>query len=310
MKDFIYSKKFDDYLKGKLQKDEKLSFEEELRQDPLLRNEVKWQQEVYQSLGDARRVYLKNRLNQIPVNTAAWYNFTGLQWAAVVSSFLLLTGGSYYYFASSSIDSNSIEQEEIVVSSIDIKVPENNQQVLLEKVKPTLSLPSYKEEIPQDESLSASSEILLLNSTETRGTKERSYEKQESGNEVIPEIVRPDVLSSFHEESQKIDYSDFEVPDKTLLQKPESSVSEVEIETVVDSKYPFHYQWYNHKLYLHGDFQGIPYKIIALNQDEEKKLFLEFNGEFYRLKKEQKDIVPLEVIQDSTMINALIKLSH
>jgi hypothetical protein len=306
MKDFIYSEKFDNYLKGKLRKDEKLSFEEELRQDPLLRNEVKWQQEIYRSLTDARRTYLKNRLDQIPVNSGAWYNFTGMQWAAVISSFFILAGGSYYYFSPSE---SSSETEQSIVS-VDITVPEKNQQIPFEEIQPVL--PSYTENALEDESLTALSE--MRNNIEVSGninkTEANASQKQETEEEILPSIVRPDVFSPFNEESLGIDYSDFEAPDKTLLQKPESSVAEVEIETVLDSEYTFHYQLFNHKLYLYGDFQGIPYKIIALNKDDTKKLFLEFNGHFYTLRQEQEEITPLEIIKDSTMINALIKLSH
>ena len=304
MKDFIYSEKFDHYLKGKLTKDEKLSFEEELRQDPLLRNEVRWQQEIYHSLTDARRLYLKNRLDQIPVNSGAWYNFTGLQWAAVISSLFILAGGSYYYFSPSD-HPNKTEQS---IGSVDITAPEKNRQIPFEQIQPVL--PSYTENAPEDEYLSASSEVKSNIEVSGSTAEANASQRQETEEEVLPRIVRPDVLSSFNEESLGIDYSDFEAPDKTLLQKPESSVAEVEIETVLDSKYTFHYQLFNHKLYLHGDFQGIPYKIIALNKEDTKKLFLEFNGHFYTLRQEQEEITPLEIIKDSTMINALIKLSH
>ncbi|WPP52308.1 hypothetical protein [Catalinimonas niigatensis] len=307
MKDFIYSEKFDNYLKGKLQKDEKISFEEELRQDPLLRNEVKWQQEIYYSLGDARRVYLKNRLNQIPLNSGAWYNFTGIQWAAVVSSLFIFAGGSYFYFVQSQ---SSIKAQQI--TSVDITVPEKNQQIPNKELKLVFPVPNFDESAPEDKSLTASSELSSHNADLSipENSKIRSALKLKNGEEVLPKIVRPDVLSSFSEESLGIDYSDFEVPDKTLLEKSESSVAEVEIETVLDSKYNFHYQLFNHKLYLHGDFQGIPYKVIALNKDEAKKLFLEFNGDFYKLRQEQTEITLLEVIEDSTVINALMKLSR
>lgn len=307
MKDFIYSEKFDNYLKGKLQKDEKISFEEKLHQDPLLRNEVKWQQEIYHSLGDARRVYLKNRLDQIPVNSAAWYNFTGIQWAAMISSLIIFAGGSYYYFTHSekNIDSSSS------TISVDITVPEKNQKIRAEVPQPVFPLPDFDESAPEDESLTASSEISQASElSNAKNVEKRSIQEQQDQEEVLHKIVRPDVSSSFSEESVGIDYSDFEAPDKTLLEKSESSVEDVEIETVLNSKFNFHYQLFNHKLYLHGDFQGIPYKVIALNKDEAKKLFLEFNGNFYKLKQEQEEITPLEVIKDSTVINALMKLSR
>lgn len=306
MKDFIYSEEFDDYLKGKLSKNEKHALEDDFRQDPLLHSEVKLQQEIYHSLGDARRSYLKSRLEQIPVNTSVWYELTGIQLAAIVSSIVFIAGGIYFY----STYDNEIEP---VISTVDIEISDKNSTIPLEDLQPKLPVAKFKDEQPSEEAMTASIDnsvnSLQSNVTERSEKELRSVPTPASDKDEIPSFVRPDVLSHFKEDSQQIDYDDFEVPDKTLLQASEASNAEVEIETLLDSKYTFHYQLFNNKLYLHGDFQGIPYKVIALNQDENKRLFLEYDGSFYKLKLEQKEVSPLEAIQDSVMINALNKIS-
>lgn len=306
MKDFIYSEKFDNYLKGKLSKNEKHALEDDFQQDPLLHSEVKLQQEIYHSLSDARRSYLKSRLDQIPVNTNVWYELTGIQLAAIVSSFVFLAGGIYFY-------STYDYEIEPVISVADIEISEQNSVIPLENLQPKLPVAEFKDEQPSEETMTASvdnASINLQSNVAERSEKElRSEPTPVSDKDEIPNFVRPDVLSHFKEDSQQIDYDDFEVPDKTLLQASEASNAEVEIETLLDSKYTFHYQLFNNKLYLHGDFQGIPYKVIALNQDENKRLFLEYDGAFYKLKLEQKEVSPLEAIQDSVMINALNKIS-
>ncbi|MEK6480214.1 hypothetical protein WJR50_21915 [Catalinimonas sp. 4WD22] len=307
MEDFIYSDKFDDYLKGRLSKNEKISLEDEFRQDPLLRSEVKLQQDIYFSLGEARRSYLKGRLNQVPVNTSLWYEFTGIQLAAIVSSFIFLAGGIYFY-------TNYDNDIEPVIYSDDIEISEKNSIIPLENLQPKLPIAEFKDEQPGEEAMTASTDNnvnrLQSNEAERNEMELKSAPTPVSDKNEIPNFVRPDVLSHFKEDSQQIDYDDFEVPDKTLLQASEASNAEVEIETLLDSKYTFHYQLFNNKLYLHGDFQGIPYKVIALNQEDNRRLFLEYNGSYYKLKLEQNEVSPLEAIQDSSIINILSKISE
>ncbi|MDF9796174.1 hypothetical protein OKW21_001437 [Catalinimonas alkaloidigena] len=307
MKDFIYSDKFDNYLKGKLSKNEKIAIEDDIHQDPLLRSEVKLQQDIYKSLGEARRSYLKSRLDQVTLHTNVWYEFTGIQFAAVLTSLIFLTGGGYYLYQYS----KEVEPE---ISLVEIEVPKQNSLIPSGNISPDLPIVDFRDEEPDEHTLSASSENDFIQ-PEVEDLNE-SNEKSEialtedKADVELPNLVRPEVLNSFNDESQNIDYEDFEAPDKTLLQATEYSNADVEIETLLDSKYNFHYQLYNNKLYLHGNFEGVPYRVIALNQEEKKKkLFLNYNGAFYKLKLDQKEVALLEAIQDSTVIKALTKIS-
>jgi hypothetical protein len=152
-------------------------------------------------------------------------------------------------------------------------------------------------------------EVSLENSTPAAKIPER-LTAQNVAADVMPRIVRPEVMSNFSDQAQDVDYSDFEAPNKNLPQKSEMSNVNVEIENVPDDRFPFHYQFYERKLFLHGDFKGIPYKIIALNRDKDKTFFLEYEGNYYSLRPDQQEIVPLERIQDSTVIRALNKLNR
>jgi hypothetical protein len=303
MKDFIYSEKFDSYLKGKLDPHEQHAMEDEIRQDPLLSSEVKLQKEIHHALAESRRTYLKNRLDQVPVNTATWLNLSGFQWAAILSSLFVLSSASYYFLSTTSQEEESdwtyvVERDAL-------------RQIPFSQL-PDLTSPDSKSDeaapediINQSTNADQSDDDTVPNSPVAIDASPKSQ-----GTELLPEIVRPDIQSDFADSDQEIDYSDFEAPDKSLLQKSEASTNEVEVETIVDSNYSFHYQLYDHKLYLHGDFQGIPYKIIALNQENRKKLFLQFNDDYYTLKQEQKEVAPLEKIVDSTIIGALNRLGN
>ena len=299
MNDFIYSEKFDKYLKGKLEESEKSSLENTFKNDPLLNHEVSLQKDIYTALSNERRLLIKSRLDEVSVNTGYWLNLSGLQWAAIVSSLLLFSAGSYYYFDSALTD-------EFSSISIDISKDKSTPAMNEENDLPNMPVPEYVEVAPDDESLSASLE-------EISGSKIKKSQQPTSASSeskgALPEITRPDVVSNFIEEDQQIDYSDFEAPDKTILEKSEASSAEVAVETIVGTDYNFHYKLIDQKLFLYGDFEGIPYKIIALNRDNQSTLFLEFKDNYYALKNEEEEITPLIEIGDPTIVKALKRLS-
>lgn len=304
MKDFIYTKKFDNYLKGKLGEDDKRTLENAMQQDPLLKNEINLQQDIFKALHDERKVMLKNRLDKVPVNTATWLNLTGMQWAAILGSMLLISTVTYYYYDTSfksdfpSVDLANSEYQ----AGTYLKVPEMPQPVAEEENKLYIE---QEAEVDDD----VASTIASGKMEKPNQIALRSQEKTQT-KPVIPTINRPDILSDFSDENHDINYSDFEAPDKALLEKSDKSVAEVTIETVSDEAYSFHYQMTEQKLFLYGDFKGIPYKIIALNNDQSRQLFLKYKSGYYILNQQQDEIVPLEIINDSTIIKALERLDQ
>lgn len=306
MKDFIYTEKFDHYLKGKLSEDEKLRLEEAMQQDPLLKNEVNLQQDIFKALHDERKMLLKHRLDNVAVNSPTWMNLTGLQWAAILSSMLLLSAGVYYGL------SDDLNQKQF--PTIDL-VNANNQQQLSDNVMlPEVPSPVINEreteESPDEVASLGTDTELVPHLPEQSATAVTTLPQDGSTpKSAIPVITRPDVLSDFAEDNQDINYSDFEAPDKALLEKSDNALSAITIETMTDTDYPFHYQMMDQKLYLYGDFKGIPYKIIALNHDQHRQLFLKYEGDYYMLNQRQLEIVPLEKINDSTIIRALKRLN-
>lgn len=300
MKDFIYTEKFDKYLKGKLEDSEKLALEEEIRQDPLLRNEVSLQKDIYKALSEERRLVLKSRLDNVHVGTEGWLNLTGIQWAAIISSVLLISAGSFYYYDTFNRD--------FTLASVDIPALENTKSKTIKQDIPKIPVPEYVDIAPEDSELSAFLDKQAAMEPQTDNVRTISEPVQKT--EVIPEIVRPDVLTNFVENDQQINYSDFEAPDKTILEKAENLTADVTIETISDKNYSFHYKLVERKLYLFGDFQGIPYKIIALNREDRKMLFLEYLDRYYSLDQNQTEIAPLTEIKNPSLVRALDSLSQ
>ena len=272
----------DRYLKRQLSESEQLAFDAQLRQDPLLSNEIKWQQDIHQALVDTRRNALKSRLDQVPVN--ATYSYGSLKVAAVVATLLIAVGGLYYTYTQSPVAYEPFYSD---------KAP---ARIAYQEVY-TIRQPTVKLEASSDHSPSTIAPVSVKEETVAVAPKAPKNTT----------ATQPQVVSSFAEETPDIDYRDFEAPEKQALQGNDYASDDVAIEALVDSKYDFHYQFYDNKLYLHGDFQGTPYKIIALNTSEDKKLFLEFDGQYYHINR-RTEPTPLLAIADPALIQDLQQL--
>ena len=283
---FTHTEMTDRYLKGKLSESERVAFEEKIQQDPLLASEINLQRDIYQALGETRKMALKNRLNQVPIRTTPWRGFPV---AAAVGT-LLLVGAGYYYQTSWN------EPTENMASV--------NEEVTYLETSPLNSTPVTPAPIPE----ARVSKVADQPATAERSRPTRPQARR-APSPKAPVIVRPDVVSEFDEDSPSVDYRDFNAPEKQALQGNNYRKEDVAIETLSDSDYDFHYQFYDNKLYLHGDFQGTPYKIIALNTEADKKLFLEFDHAYYGIGV-HREAVPLVKIKDTTLVKSLRELSH
>ena len=176
MKDFIYTEKFDNYLKGKLNEGEKLILDRNIQRDPLLKNEVNLQQDIFKALHEERKTMLKQRLDNVPVNTATWVNITGLQWAAIFGSFFLLSTGIYYSY----FDEMSLKKE----INVDLVNGSQQQQILPYFALPQVPTPNNEvENIPVEEQLKQSVEnnetslALRITDSEVKSNFENSASK-------------------------------------------------------------------------------------------------------------------------------------
>ena len=272
----------DRYLKGKLSEEERHALEEKMQQDPLLAQEVTWQKDIFHALGDVRRAALKGRLDSVVIHPTP--HFFGQRWlAAAAVGTLLLVGSAYYYLTS--------KEAELAV------VPQ--------KVAAPLAYPEayILQRVPQRSAPAVVAPVIVPSEnfpSEVKASRTSSATTQP----VQPTVVPPQVTSQFDEDTPAVDYRDFEAPEKSALQENAYQKENVTVEALSDNRYTFHYRFFDNKLYLHGDFDRIPYKIIALNTGDDKKLFLEFDGSYYRISK-HKTAVPLVEIKDPALLENL-----
>ena len=285
---FSYSEQVDLYLKGKLSDSERIAFEEKIQQDPLLQSEMRLQQEIHQAISETRKAGLKARLDQVPIEQTPWLVGSTFKTAAVVSALVVTSVATYMTFAP--IDSEISYEIEIAKEGFADYAEEAN----LEAPKP-LAIPEEKTEIVSADPMAE----------ETKTSRPAITKKEKIA---TPTVRRPSVTSDFSEDPIQLDYSDFEAPQKQALQNNTVDDADIAVERIADSDHTFHYQFYEDKLFLHGNFEDDPYKVIAFNAKSIRRLFLEHAGQFYQLQ-EQKEIAPLVPIEDTTLVKELRSLS-
>ncbi len=294
----------DAYLKHKLSETERTGFERQMQKDPLLQNEVNLQRDIVSSLAEVRKAELKARLDAIPIDTpVAWYGLNSAKWLAAAVAALTMGVGAYLYFYPGAEEPNhtavSIEEQ--------INLPEKELQ-------PEKKAPAEEFVASQP----ASGEVVIEKKTPApvsaevgkKSTKKEIIVEEQTANttkeaEKLPTIIRPDLVTDFDDDFQTKEYDDVAAPEKGLAQVDGVMASKVEIENQQLKGYDFHYRYLDNKLYLYGDFKGIPYEILALNTNEKTRLFLKYDNSFYMINSSQSKIVPLSPITNQALINEL-----
>ena len=285
-----YSKIVEQYLEGGMLKNEALGFEEMLQQDPILKSELANQQQIIEELKDYRKFELKSRLNNIDV-TPGFLQTVASNSMVQITSGVLLTGsllvGGYFWMTSS-------EKDSIIDLQINSKSTSLSESEFV--FNPDLKIPTIDiEEIP-----TGNTSLESTNVTESPISEEAAIAEDLV---IIPHVVVPN-LDEYDDPDVNIDESAVAFPFPNKEQK------HVEIENIEDSQYDFHYKFYNNKLYLYGDFHGIPYEIFEINGESVKRLFLLHDGVYYRIFDSVTETSKLQKVTNVDLINDLSMLKE
>lgn len=279
------------YFDNELSEVEQLNFENKLLQDPELKEEFNFQKDLIDGIKEDRRLELKSRLSEIPVNmplyqTIAFKSIT----AASISAGIGI--GAYFMLA---------EKDDIQIS--DIEINKNHISIVEENAIPEIPkaiIPVIKgkpieektieesyQEKPKTEILAKNNEIVI-------------------GQRIIqPNVVQPDVLDSFTDEDIYTVDEGIDGQIELFGNVNENTDSPVEVATLKDKRNKFHYQFFENKLYLLGSFKDTPYEIIELNSSKGRSYFLYYNYDFYKLNSEQAKPTPLIKIENDSLVNEL-----
>ncbi|UII20966.1 hypothetical protein [Fulvivirga ligni] len=306
----------DAYFGNEMTDAEMLNFENSVHNDPSLKKEFEFQQEIVNSLREARKAELKAMLNAVPVS-GGMSTGSSLSLGKVVSmvAAVAILGTSVYFIADSD---KGVQQEKAITPTI-------KQEPVLEPAK-EVATSSIEEESNTDLSEGAAADMIAEETTtttqepsaplrETETVAAKANEANETNtNKVTASESKPVVVTKPN--FNKPDVSSFgTVPDKRdSLEAPGGNLAgnrykeqkgvEVEVENG-SRKYDFHYQFKDGKLFLYGDFDHNLYEILEINANSDKSLFLFYQSKYYSLDKSQAKTTSLEALTDSKLINRL-----
>ena len=290
----------DSYLNGEMTNHEAIEFESQLQKDPLLENEFQLQKDIVNSIRAFRQAELKATLNTVDVGVGG--TFTVLKVAAGIGVIALLGLGVYYF--SGNLNKNQLDgaskNSSLIVEKEEAEetTPKTETNDLVEEVNDQIAKVADDEEktiVKTEEPIKQEAQI--SNSKDIVTTSEEVVKSEQ------PEIKLPEVVEAFDKEEGQIS-ENIKVPENKLNKVTETYLPKTEVVEMDHRKYSFHYQFYNNKLYLYGEFDN-KYEILELNTPAGISIYMFYKDNFYELEQNQEKITPLNAIQDSTLMRDL-----
>jgi hypothetical protein len=282
------------YLDNEMSEIERLEFENQLLHDSDLKEEYNLQKEIIEGIKETRKLELKTRLDNLPINTPL-YQTIGFKSLIVASISAGIGFGAYYLLS---------DPDELSMSEVDV----TQHQELTTQNEHIPTIPDAIEPIIDEEKKAAASakkEIQQPSAKNENPIVSKNNEQTKEPEIIQPNVIEPDVVEEFQEEDFTSEEINVENQINDLEKVKENVESTVEIETVRDRKNRFHYRFFENKLFLLGNFSEMPYEIIELNTQAGKSYFLFYNGNFYRLETEQLKPSPLIKIENDSLVSEL-----
>ncbi|WMJ75045.1 hypothetical protein RCC89_18020 [Cytophagaceae bacterium ABcell3] len=302
----INSELIDNFLTGQISAREKAAFEEAMKKDPLLKNEVEVQRDIVGSIKNARKAQLKDRLNQIEVPSVS--SSSSLNGVKIAASIILtaVTGATIFLFTT-----NNDRQETAVeaVPPSELIEPEitysEQQEQFKEKAEPIEEEVEIAMAAPEETEEIATPKPLEPKKTETPA-KEKAPEVSAEKSTALENLNFEPEMGNITEPSYSPDNS-LELPSANPSQGTDLKVEGTDVKVSDSEKFKFHYKYYNNKLFLYGSFKE--YYLREFKPYSKKHMYLFFDEDIYEIKETQ-DIIPLEKIKDKELIQQLKQLKE
>ncbi|MEJ1241597.1 hypothetical protein WBG78_25845 [Chryseolinea sp. T2] len=283
----------DDYLRNKLSAQDKSAFEELLKNEPGLQKELRVQQQVVNSLRNARAAELKRMLNNVPI-TAAPAETTGSSMIAKVAAWMvvagLVGGGLYVYFQSEDEPAQNISADSPALSPA--AVPSDKPGTSEDnKIQPPVSQSDVTNESEETAKLEAE-----------KGANGQSAKATDSVAPAARNVFEPT------EESRPNASESSAASDSNKGVAGVVSTPSIAIEAGINGnngKYNFHYQFKDNKLYLYGVFEKNLYELMEFFSNNKRTLFLYYKDKYYLLDEDDSKIKRLSPISDPALVKKL-----
>ncbi|CAN5529411.1 hypothetical protein BH23BAC1_BH23BAC1_28330 [soil metagenome] len=281
-REYDYSELIEDYLTGNLSPKQKMEFEAQLERDPDLNRDFLLQKDIITAIKDVRKAELKSMLNNVNVSSTNGFNYFPLQVVSAIVATSILAVGTYYYFSDNS-------EAAMDSSPTPVETTADSNPVIFEESSEIANSSAVGEEnIP-----SVEEQLITENSSEQEAIVENPEEStvEELAGSIVEESKDPVVSETPAGNSGNV----------------EANRPDLNVETKTDRNHAFHYQYYEDKLFLYGDFKGSAYEVLKLPTPNGVKLYMSYDGRFYKMERSRR-IRPFELLEDPVIIEQLQKL--
>ena len=293
-----YSHIVQSYFDNEMSIEERLDFEQLIGQDPQLKQEFDLQKEVIEGIREYRRHEIKAHLSTVAVGGIVWTN--PLRWAVGGGSTLIAAVVGYFIMVPATPESYSEVDfgSGVVLEMSEMRhVPNRPEAIDVSEAKLVVAQPITETSQPTPE---------LVVETQPNVTATQANPKPQT--EPAPMVAQPTItlpqMASNEMESPAETMNPEAVPGANFMERS-TPEEKVELELKDDRKYTFHYQFFNNKLFLFGDFEGKIYEIIEFNSMEGRDFYLYFRDNFYPIQQGQQEITKLEKLEDSGLVERL-----
>jgi hypothetical protein len=281
----------DDYLRNKLSAQDKSAFEEVLRSDAGLQKEMRVQQQVVNSLRNARVAELKKMLNNVPI-TALPAESTGTSVAAKIAAVLVIAGlvggGLFIYYNGENDSAQTIGADSMALTPS--TTPADNS-----------TTPTTESVVPPVTERDAHGDAVAT-------TPLKSDDDAKSDNGKVTDSVALAARNVF-EPSEETKSNEPAAPsDSGKGNAGAISTPSIAIEAGINGnngKYNFHYQFKDNKLFLYGVFEKNLYELMEFFSNNKRTLFLYYKDNYYLLNEDDNKIKRLAPIADQALLKKL-----
>lgn len=289
----------DDYLTHRLSDQDRTAFEQKLQADPDLQHEYALQRRLIKGIKDARISELKSMLNNVPVPAAGTGNTLGTKIILGTVVTLMIVAVSYWYISHEDAKlaepqapaEQQIKEQPVTPSEVQ---PENMPEEKTESQEARRAADQDKNQTSAGTEHSKPSLAKKPDPLEAPGDK--SPDAAPTKKEPVLDVFDPGAESTKRE-------ADIAKDDQRALSAGKSTL---QVETDRDnSRYKFHYQFRDGKLFLFGPFEQNLYEIMEFFADEKRTVFLFYKDKYYRLDEADSKIRSLEPITDAALLKKL-----
>ncbi|HWZ21424.1 MAG TPA: hypothetical protein VNW06_02150 [Cytophagaceae bacterium] len=293
------------YLTGKLSASDKLTLEEGMRKDPLLKSEVDLQNDIIESLKNSRKIQLKNRMNNLDVSATS----TGVSSAVkIAASFITvgMIGAGIYYM---SIFSTNTKDKEVVTAVSENNNLNQNQSIQQYNKNNQISTPLIEKEnvvIDTDKNSRSNSNV---NSNATTNSNNNKTSDRNRVSKREPVAVANVPQGEIFDQEYGINKNDVTIPNGEISEAKVKKADNVEFGIDSNIKKDLSYRFSSGKLYLSKDFEEQPYELLELNTSKSKQFYLYFGNKYYEMKSNQTKATRLNEVKDNSILAVLRKLN-